>query len=327
MLLSRDPFSDKDMDVLKRVVARLGFERVLAPDEARDAFLGKLTNADTLAPAVAAYPLNIAAPTDDSPFFFHMLRFRDIFNTDLRRQWEQGPHKHQIKAVSVLGTLLLVVTVLTLIFIIVPLAMTSDRGALKGSLPLVIYFAGIGTGFMLVEISQMQRLVVFLGHPIYALSVALFCLLLSSGLGSLLSERISAARFRAASRLVLGGLLAALILFGMLTPLAAAALEGAVTPVRIVTAGSILFCLGLLMGMAFPLGMRLAAPRAAVLTPWLWGINGAASVFASVLGVAIALTAGISAAFWTGLACYAVSATSFLWLSRSRSPGEVTARL
>ena len=70
---------------------------------------------------------------------------------------------------------------------------------------------------------------------------------------------------------------------------------------------TLLFPLGFLMGMAFPLGMRLGAARTATLGAWLWGVNGATSVCASVLAVAIALHWGIAAGFWTGVACYAVA--------------------
>jgi len=68
--------------------------------------------------------------------------------------------------------------------------------------------------------------------------------------------------------------------------------------------------------MAFPLGMTLASTRCASLTPWLWGINGATSVCASVVAVAVAMSASITAAFWTGAACYAVALVAFLWASR-----------
>jgi hypothetical protein len=70
--------------------------------------------------------------------------------------------------------------------------------------------------------------------------------------------------------------------------------------------------IGVLMGMAFPVGMRAATGWAPALTPWLWGINGATSVFASVLAVAIALHWGIAASFWTGVACYAMAAGSLM---------------
>ena len=76
--------------------------------------------------------------------------------------------------------------------------------------------------------------------------------------------------------------------------------------------------IGFFMGMAFPMGMGLAAGRSPELTPWLWGINGAMSVLASVLAVVIALAWGISASFWTGFACYLAATAAFIAASRVR---------
>src|SRR5438094_3826489 len=99
-----------------------------------------------------------------------------------------GQLRHDLGPVSVLGLLLIIVFVLTLLCIVVPLALTTRKEVLRGTLPHFVYFAGIGFGFMLVEVSQMERLIVFLGHPTYGLSVVLFALLLSSGIGSYLTE-------------------------------------------------------------------------------------------------------------------------------------------
>jgi hypothetical protein len=60
--------------------------------------------------------------------------------------------------------------------------------------------------------------------------------------------------------------------------------------------------------MAFPLGMKAASLGSRALTPWLWGLNGATSVVASVLAICVALTWSISAAFWTGVMCYVAAA-------------------
>jgi len=159
----------------------------------------------------------------------------------------------------------------------------------------------------------MQRLVVFLGHPTYGLSVVLFGLLLSSSLGAYLTERAEDRSLRRSGVLRFALLMAALVAFGLLTPHATVALRGEVTPLRILVATGILFCLGVFMGMAFPLGMKVAAGKSPALAPWLWGINGATSVCASVLAVVIALGAGISASFWTGCACYVVGFAAFVW--------------
>ena len=108
------------------------------------------------------------------------------------------------------------------------------------------------------------------------------------------------------------------MVFGAVTPLVVRATAAASTPVRIAGALALLFPAGLVMGMAFPLGMKLAASRAAALTPWLWGLNGAASVLASVVSVWIALTWSISAAFWTGWIAYVVALLAFRRASASR---------
>jgi hypothetical protein len=176
---------------------------------------------------------------------------------------------------------------------------------LDGAGPYLLYFAAIGLGFMLIEISQLQRLTIFLGHPAYSLSVVLFSLLVSSGLGSLSTGRVPAVPGAARRRLV--ATIVLLLAFGFLTPLIAHQFEASATPTRIALAIAILCPVGFCMGMAFPLGMKLALQRAPQLAPWFWGINGAASVCASVLAVVIAIGAGISAAFWTGTACYVVA--------------------
>lgn len=248
-----------------------------------------------------------------SPFFFNMIRLRDVFQS---RTWrEEGPN---LRAVVVLAVLLVTVIVLTALCVIVPLLLTTDRAVLTGAPALLVFFAAIGLGFMFVEISQMQRLIVFLGHPSYGLSVVLFSLLVGSGLGSSLSDR---AGRRGAARFCLALLLISLAVFGWLTPRVIEAFRGSVTPVRILVAAGILFPLGLVMGLAFPLGMRLAAARAAPLTPWLWGINGATSVCASVLAIAISLHAGISASFWTGVTCYAAAVLAYLCARGAAPPG------
>jgi hypothetical protein len=82
---------------------------------------------------------------------------------------------------------------------------------------------------------------------------------------------------------------------------------------------AILLPLGFFMGMAFPIGMRRALREKPSLAPWLWGVNGAASVCASVAAVVIAIGAGISAAFWTGAACYGVALAALAWTGRSRT--------
>jgi hypothetical protein len=204
-----------------------------------------------------------------------------------------------------------VVTVLTAACILLPLWLTRGRVSLVGTGPLFAFFIAIGLGFMLVETSQMQRLIIALGHPTYGLSVVLFALLLSSGAGSYFTKGVTETTIAAAGtrRMVLT--VAVLAVFGVVTPLTVPLIEPLATPWRIAASVALLFPIGFLMGMAFPLGMKLAASRADTLTPWFWGLNGAASVLASVLSVCISLTWSISTAFWAGCLAYGVALVAF----------------
>jgi hypothetical protein len=300
ILVSRDPLSRADLETLETVAARMTFDIVQSPRTSIDETFAAIASGDRLPALLASYPLDISAPTDDSPFFFHMLRLRDVF--DIRRWQDQGIVSFNMKAVGVLGVLLVTVMLMTTACILVPLMRTGRGTSLEGAAPYLGYFVAIGLGFMLIEISQLQRLTIFLGHPSYSLSVVLFSLLVSSGVGSLSTARIARPQAAVRRRLILT--IAILIAFGLLTPLVTHRFEASSTPVRIALSIALLFPIGFLMGMAFPLGMRIALRRAPHLAPWFWGVNGAASVCASVLAVVIAIGAGISAAFWTGTVCY-----------------------
>jgi hypothetical protein len=111
-------------------------------------------------------------------------------------------------------------------------------------------------------------------------------------------------------------LLVVLALVGWALPTLLQHFAAATTPTRIGLAVAALFPLGGLMGMAFPLGMRLAFQRAELLTPWLWGVNGATSVLASVVAIAIAITWRISISYWAGAVCYLLAAMAFVVHSR-----------
>jgi hypothetical protein len=165
----------------------------------------------------------------------------------------------------------------------------------------------------------MQRLIVMLGHPTYGLSVVLFTLLLSSGLGSYLTRRVPQRSLARSGVIRLGMLVIALASTGLALPWIARSTEAAATSVRIGVAIATLFPSGIMLGMAFPLGMKVASVRAPQLTPWLWGINGAWSVCASVLAISVALTSTISAAFWLGCASYIVALLAFQRAARPSS--------
>ena len=176
------------------------------------------------------------------------------------------------------------------------------RLALTGS----AYFFLIGLGFMFAEIGMIQRISTFLGHPVYALGIGLFSIILSTGLGSLLSERLPPARV---GHFVLWlGLLAAylLLLPTWLPALTGSSLAASGLPVRAAASVAVIFPAGLLMGFGFPTGMRLITRLDPRLTPWLWGVNGASGVLAAGIAVACSIGFSIDVTIRVGAVCYAL---------------------
>jgi hypothetical protein len=317
VLVSPRPFSAASSRTLLGEAARLEFTPVLNRDTAIDPTFDALGSPDGPGAAVRSVEEDISPPSDNRPFFFQM--------ADLGTFLHGGGFGDDLstRPVLVLAILALTVIGLTIACIVVPLLLTTERSAHRGMRPFYTYFAGIGLGFLLIEISQLQRLSIFLGHPIYALTVVLFTVLLFSGFGSMVTERIVGLERPVSMLVPLALLLLAVIGFGLITPTVIHAADSATTPVRIATAVGLLAPLSFLMGMPFAIGMRAAAVRPNAPTAFLWGINGATSVCASVFGMVIAVFFGIAAAFWCGFVAYAVAGISMAVIARAHPDTSV----
>ena len=304
IIASREPFSDEDLNLAEQKAKRFQFDLVLSPRFAAIPALADLAGSADPFETAKHYPINLAPPTDDKPFFFNMTRMRDAFNP---AKWQGQGHDVNLKAVQVVAGLLVFVILLTIVCVIVPVMIKADKVALKGSLPLTAFFIFIGLAFILIEISQMQRLIILLGHPTYSLSVVLFALLVSSGIGSYMTKGVEGSATGPAIGRRMIALLVLLVITGLVTPVMIRTFVSSPTVLRVGIALLLLMPAGLFMGMCFPMGMKAAAGQKEDITAWLWGINGAMSVVASVLAVVIAMSFGISAAWWTGVGCYAVA--------------------
>lgn len=264
------------------------------------------------------YAYNVAPVTDNAPFFFFTLKADQILS-------DLGLH-HGIDWKVNLGVLvLLLVLVLSaaavLLFLILPLALKRGN-RLSSPLPL-FYFVTVGLGYILVEIAFIQRFVLFLGHPTYALTVVIFLLMLSSGAGSLFSRLWLPRADMVWVPLLL--VLAALIADVVFLPSRLAALVGLPFEYRLFISAVLLAPLGFVMGMPFPTGLRALAGLRDPEVPgrqqssdnaveWAWAMNAAASVLGSVLAMVIAIQFGLTITLACGTAAYllALLTTPFL---------------
>jgi hypothetical protein len=316
ILVSPTPFTDEHVDAVGTNAERLGFTPILTPDA-----VGDQRFADIVAPGgpdagIAQFEEDLSPPTDDKPFFFQMADVGtflsgDGFTNDL-----------VFRPVLVLGSLALAVLLLAAVCIGGPLVHMGRRTRHTGMSPFYVYFAGIGLGFMLVEFSQLQRLNTFLGHPTYALAVVLFSMLLFSGIGSMLVERVVDPERPRSWLAPVAALLVVVVLFRFATAPVTDALAGGTTVERIGTSLALLAPLALLMGMPFAIGMSAASRRTGAPTAFLWGVNGAMSVVASVLGALCAMFFGINVTFGAGFVAYAVAAAALVVIVRRSLPPD-----
>ena len=185
-----------------------------------------------------------------------------------------------------------------------------------------LWFSLIGLGFMFVEIGVIQRVSLFLGHPVYGLAIGLFSMILSTGIGSLLSERISLGTApRIAGWAVLLCFFVAFL--SAWFPLLVAAFEGENLAVRTVASLTAIVPSGLLMGFGFPTGMRLVNAVDRRPTPWFWAVNGAAGVLAASVALGTSIAFSIQSSLWIGAGCYLLLAPLGLAMARVRDLPDI----
>ena len=292
VLLRMDPFSPAEVAFIERMAKERGDGVVYGPRGPYEAEWKDLAEAPSIEAFCNSYHLDVCPPTDDKPFFFNMERLSAV-------GLGSGYYGSQASPFSMLLLTLGILIVLSAIAFVTPLWMAPDKS--PPPLGALSYFLFIGLGFLLVEITLIQRLVLFLGFPTYALSVVLFSLLIFSGLGSWMTTFFEPRRgMQLALAAAIGLILvSAYALQPVLRSLIWLPLAG-----RVVVAVLLVAPIATSLGMAMPLGLsRLEALHPKAL-PYAWGINGIASVLASVLGVVVAMLYGFTVAGLVAALCY-----------------------
>ncbi len=224
-----------------------------------------------------------------------MRRFDDIFHDRTR-----GPLSAP-DPVFVLGLTLLVLLALAAVTVAAPLVLVPRAGRPRAGA--LSYFALIGLGFLVLEVVLIQRFVLFLGFPTYSLSVVLAALLLFTGAGAWLSQRFDANPRRALLAALGAGSAVILAAAYGLQPLLRALIDLPFAA-RVAITVALLAPAGVALGMAMPLGLRRLTALWPSAAPWAWGVNGVASVVASVIAVSVAITWGFAVATVVAGACY-----------------------
>lgn len=320
VLIKPGGFSEGEISALRHFTESRGFDLDYYPDIRPDEvnrfnrfpepvyyeLITGLLDPDRRQEIYRNYPFQVTPVSDDRPFFFYVLKWDTLGEvySFIREKW-----LFFVEAGLLVPILLVQAAVISAVLILLPTALktrSSNAGTEWSRGGVFTYFSCIALGFMGIEMSMIQRLILYLSHPIYALSAVLAFLLLFAGLGSAATlrwHRIEGAQVR-----VLVLLTILILLEMLLLPWVLKNLLGVPLSIRFLVAMFLISPLGLLMGMPFPLGMerlKRAGQEAAV--AWAWAINGSTSVVAAIFSVFLALNIGMTSVFVLSAAAYAIA--------------------
>jgi hypothetical protein len=293
------------------VTARQALYSPLAPDNENDVYHNIVASKD-LKSIYAGSDILLAPATDDKPFFNQHIQwssiswsdFSDIFtqNNRGRMALEDKPIA-EITLIMILFQSLLIAAIL----ILLPLWKFSKEGLQsKSKWNFLVYFAGLGLGFILIEIALLQRFNLYLGQPVYTYAVILASLLIFTGAGSFLSER-----FDQNPRAILTKLVPLILLILLTTAFSLPfifdlTLHFSLT-LRVLISMVLVAPLGVVLGMPFPMGLKLIGKEAGALAPWAWGVNGFFTVIGSVSAIILGMAFGFTVVLAIAAVCYCIA--------------------
>ncbi len=302
LMLKKTPFNETEAEEIRDHTVALGSSHQIyyLPYfyDRTEPYAGLFSGAISLQQFYANFSYRVEPVTDDNPYYF----------------CTEKPLP------QTLNNLIMSTSLLALAFIAVPWFFKRRKASKSGSvLSFVVFFSALGLAYMLLEVALIQKFILFLGYPTRALSIILFSLLLSSGIGSFVSGWASDKREIVKNILFVCPLIITII---AVYALSLSSLFAAWLPqdamVRILLSIILLFPLGFLMGIPFPTGIRILSSASDQSVPWMWGINGAMSVLGSVLVTAIGIVWGFNYAMACGATAY-FSALLCAWHWRSRN--------
>ena len=298
------------------------------PGSEEAAFLSDLVTAPDLERVYESTAAYLRPATDDKPFFNQTQRWSVHLGV---RSVLGNPTNHRILGSPVAQVILIVLLVQAVVvggvLILIPLFRFRRQGLqTSGRWAFLSYFAGLGLGFILIEIVLLQRLQLFLGQPIYTFSVVLASLLVFTGVGSYLAGRIQNVTYETLYWL-LGAVVGGILLTLAIMPLVLSWALGFAMPLRVSIAVLMVAPLGILLGTPFSTGLRIVGEEAAPLVPWAWAVNGFFTVIGSVTAVILGMILGFTAVFVIAAGCYAVALIAIMARRHSNQAQRVPASL
>ena len=292
VLIARKPLSAVDIEHARALFASAGMTPIYLPGGGFQNPFSELLNSPDPAEYQRNYQFDISPVTDNRPFFFYTVQPRDLWSFLSTASKVNADYKIN-KAVPLLFGLMGVSLLATALIIVAPpLVLGTRLPTQRGVRGFLVYFLFIGAGYILVEVALIQKFVLFLGHPVHALWVVIFSMLVSSGVGSNFSGRIIG---KSEGRLI--KVLGCVAFGAALLALAVSTLLGALVwlpfGLKVALTVAMVAPLGFVMGMPFPIALQRLEAWHAPSVRWAWSLNAASSVLGSVGALVCAIYMGL----------------------------------
>jgi hypothetical protein len=319
-IFKKSEFTDDEVRLIEGVAAANNFKLLYTPLTRPDNVFTKMMEAEDPSEVWGAFETNVEPTYDNNPFFFNSVRPSNLGRAlGGASEWQKTN-----LGTFVLFSLFTITLALVVLFILGPLVLVRRRDLATGGaakISYLLYFACLGAGFIIVEVAMIQKFILFLGHPVYALAVVLFSLLTFSAAGSYLSGRLFREPLAPPLIRLLAVVVAVVLVYILVLPPIFYGLVHLSHPIRIAIAVVLMAPLAVLMGMPMPIGIRMLARSAPELIPWAWGVNGATSVMGSVAALVLAILSGFNQALVVGAALYLIA---ILFIARAKAREEKT---
>lgn len=262
---------------------------------------------------IDAYKFNIEAATDDRPYLFHFFKWRTL--PEILSLLGTGGSFLLESGYLLLIAALIQAILASLLLIALPLRLWKSKlGIEPGSgnhLPMLVYFFCLGLAFLFIEIAFIQKFILILHHPLYAITVVLSTFLLTAGAGSYFSTRLSQSAEKSAFMLPMAGIALLSIVYSVGFEFITGFLLKTGNLSHYLYSIVLIAPLGFCMGMPFPMALAKIGQTTPALIPWAWGINGCASVISAILATLIAMQFGFTVLIFLAVVLYGVAAWCF----------------
>lgn len=309
VVISRKPFAVEELERAALAAAHGQLEIVYMPGQAPDSAFSEFLTARDPRRFYENYPYDVTPVTDDRPFFFYTVQPRDVLSFKSTASHESADFKINL-AVPTLFSLLGVSLAATVITLALPPFLLGARLPRSPGVPVfLVYFLCLGAGYILVQVGLIQKLVLLLGHPTYALTVVIFSMLVSSGLGSFFSRNIVRGDDRRLCY-TLCGIAATIAALAFAVSPAVSAAAGLALPLKVLLAVALIAPAGFGMGTALPSGLARLERWHAPAVRWAWALNAASSVLGSCAAIFLAIYLGLRDTLLIGALLYLLALAS-----------------